>query len=441
LPETLVVTPKPTTDPLPIPLKATRTFSAVAEAADATPVPEARIAWSLADTSLASFDPTTGTLIARDTGSTTLTARLRGFEPVVWQVQVVPGVLGLDRTRLGLRPGEQAGIAARLTDDAGKVLGPAAVQWRIDHPEVATVSGGEVRAVSPGHATLTATSAWGTTAAAEIYVVADLLVASNRSGAFGLYQLRSESPDTLLPVLVDGGGNVQGVRSPDRTRIAYSSMRSGSYDLYVADADGRNPRRITIDPGSEGEPVWTPDGTRLIYSFTPSGGAPQLVSVRADGTDPQPITSSAGGNRSPDVSPDGRRVAFVSLRDGNPEIYEADLGGAEARRITKTSDRESSPRYLPNGDLIYIVDKGSKARLMRVPAGGSAPVQVAEIDQPVVALDVSRDGERLAYVAGKVAEAGKGKSQLTLRVQPLAAAVKPMLVPLRPGEQVSSPSF
>ena len=277
------------------------------------------------------------------------------------------------------------------------------------------MAGGEVRAVSPGHATLTATSAWGTTVAAEVYVVADLLVASNRSGAFGLYQLRSESPDTLLPVLVDGGGNVQGTRSPDRTRIAYSSMRGGNYDLYVIDADGRNPRRITVDPGNEGEPAWTPDGTRLIYTFAPSGGAPQLVSVRADGTDPRPLTASPGGNRSPDVSPDGRRVAFVSLRDGNPEIYESDIGGGAARRITKTSDKEASPRYLPNGDLIYIVDKGSKARLMRLPAGGAAAVQVAEIDQPVVALDVSRDGERLAYVAGKLAEAGKGKSQLTLR--------------------------
>ena len=64
-----------------------------------------------------------------------------------------------------------------------------------------------------------------------------------------------------------------------------------------------------------------------------------------------------------------------------------------------------------------------------------------EIDQPVIALDVSRDGERLAYVAGKLAEAGKGKSQLTLRIQPLAPGSKPTLVPLRPGEQVLSPSF
>lgn len=441
LPQTLVVTPKPGPEPMPIPLRATRSFTAVAEAADSTPVPEARLTWQVGDTSVAAFDPTTGTLAARDTGSTTLTVRLSGFEPVTWHVHVVPGVLSLDRTRLGLRPGEQATLTARLLDDAGKLMSPAQVQWRSDGPGVVTVAAGEVRAVSPGRATVSATSAWGAVATADVYVGTDLLVASNRSGAFGLYQLRSDSPDTLLPVLVDGGVNIQGARSPDRTRIAYSSMRAGSYDLYVMDADARNPRRITTDPGSEGEPVWTPDGSRLIYTATPAGGLPQLVSIRADGTDPRAITSSAGGNRSADVSPDGRRLAFVSLRDGNPEIYETDIGGGDARRITKTSDKEASPRYLPNGDLIFIVDKGSKARVMRLPAGGVVAIQVAEIDQPVVALDVSRDGERLAYVAGRTAEAGKGKTQLTLRIQPLTVAAKPMLVPLRPGEQVLSPSF
>ena len=441
LPQTLVVTPKPTAEPLPIPLRATRVFTAVAEAADSTPVPEARIVWEVADTSIATFNHATGTLMARDTGTTTLTARLRGFEPVIWRFQVVPGVLGLDRTRIGLRPGEQTTLAANLLDDAGKVMSPAAVEWRSDHPEVVTVTRGEVRAMSPGHASLSATSTWGSAATADVFVTADLLVASNRSGAFGLYQLRSDSPDTLLPVLVDGGGNVQGVRSPDRTRIAYSSSRGGSADVYVMDADGKNPRRVTADPGSEGEPVWTPDGARLVYTASPSGGVPQLVSVRADGADSRPLTASPGGNRSAAVSADGRRVAFVSLRDGNPEIYETDINGGAARRITKTSEKESSPRYLPNGDLIFIVDKGSKARLMRLPAGGTAATQVAEIDQPVVALDVSRDGERVAYVAGKLAEAGKGKSQLSLRIQPLVANAKPMLVPLRPGEQVVSPSF
>jgi WD40-like Beta Propeller Repeat/Bacterial Ig-like domain (group 2) len=442
LPIRLVVTPKPTAEPIQLPLRATRQFTALAEAEDSTPIREARVAWQVGDTTRAGFDQATGTLTARDTGTTTLTANLRGFEPVVWRVQMVPGVLGLDRTRLGLRAGERATLTASLRDDANKVLGPAAVEWTSDRPEIATVSGGEVRGVSPGHAVVTVAASWGKRVAADVFVTADLLVASNRSGAFGLYQLGAESPDTLLPLLVDGGGNVQGVRSPDRTRIAYSSTRAGSPDLYVVDADGRNPRRITTDAGSEGEPAWTPDGMRLVYTSTPAGGPSQIVIVRADGTEPRPLTSSAGGNRAPEVSPDGRRVVFVSTRDGNPELYEVDLGGGEARRLTKTGDREGNPRFLPNGDLIYVLDKGSKARIMRLASGSAVTaLPVLEVDQPVVALDLSPDGDRIAYVAGKVAESGKGKSQLSLRIQPLVPRSTPVLVPLRSGEQVLSPSF
>jgi hypothetical protein len=442
LPQVLVVTPKPPTEALQVPLRATREFSAVAQAADSTPIPEARITWELSDTTKASFDRATGALTARDTGTTTLTARLRGFESVVWRLHIIAGVLGLDRTRAGLRLGERVTLAANLLDEAGKVVAPATgVEWSTDRPEVAVVSRGEVRAVSPGRAVVAATLPGGKPVTADIFVTADLLVASNRSGAFGIYQVRPDSPDTLLPVLIDGGPNVQGVRSPDRTRIAFSSNRAGSYDLYVMDADGRNARRITVDDGSEGDPVWTPDGSRILYTAAPRASAPQLMSIRSDGGDPRPIAASTGGNRGPDVSPDGRRVAFVSTRDGNPEIYEAGIDGGEARRLTKSGDRENSPRYLPNGDLIYVLEKGSKARMMRLSQGAASPLPVLEIDQPVIALDVSRDGDRVVYVAGKLAEAGKGKSQLTLRIQPLGAGSTPLLVPLRPGEQVLSPSF
>lgn len=440
LAQTLVVSPKPSAEPIQMTIRGTRSFTTVAQAADSTPVPEARVVWEVADTSRAAFNRATGVLSALDTGQTTITALVRGFEPVVWRVQVVPGVLDLDRARAGLRPGEQVTIAARLLDDAGKVIGPATVEWISDHPDVATVIGGQVRGLRPGHAVVSARSQWGRVSA-DVYVTADLLVVSNRGGVPGVYQLRSEAPDSLLPLLADSSANVQAVRSPDRTRVAFSSSRNGSYDLFVMDADGRNRRRLTADPGVEGEPAWTPDGARLVYTAAPRDSLPQLVNVRADGNDARAITASAGGNRSPDVSPDGRRVAFVSTRDGNPEIYEIDLAGGDARRITKTSGRESSPRYLPSGDLLFVVDRGSRARLMRLPAGGAVATPVMDIDQPVQGLDVSGDGGRLVYVAGRLAEPGKGKSQLSLRVQTLAPGSKPVLLPLRPGEQVQSPSF
>ena len=76
---------------------------------------------------------------------------------------------------------------------------------------------------------------------------------------------------------------------------------------------------------------------------------------------------------------------------------------------------------------------------MRLPPAAAAALPVLEIDQPVIALDVSRDGERVAYVAGKLAEAGKGKSQLTLRIQPLGAGSDPAAGPAPTGRAGGEP--
>src|SRR6185312_4335869 len=189
----------------------------------------------------------------------------RGFEPVVWTIQVVPGVLALDHARVGLAPGDHSTLGARLLDDQGKPVGATgSLAWVSEKPSVATVSPtGELVAASPGKTVVTASTPWGGKASTEVFVVCDLLVASNRFGPTGIYQVRSSGPDSLAPLLVDSAANTDAVLSPDRTRIAFSSNRAGTYDLWIMDADGHNARRLTSDPGTEGEPAWTPDAMRL----------------------------------------------------------------------------------------------------------------------------------------------------------------------------------
>ena len=442
-PRTLVVTPRPTAGTIQLPARAVRKVTVVAEAADSTPIPEARRQWEVGDTAVIAYDTTKGELQGLGLGTTTLTARLYGFDPVVWKVQVIPGVLSLDRRRIGIGVGERDSLHPLLLDENGKPQGaPSELTWSGSAPQVLQVSGaGVIDGLRPGRATVTAAAPWGKTATADVFVVADLFVSSNRGGNPGIYQLRSGVADTLRAVLADGFANIQPALAPDRTRIAFSSNRAGSYDLYLMDADGEKLQRLTTDPGREAEPVWTPDGTRMVYTVTRQGAQPQLYSLRPDGRPAQALTAEPGGNHSPAISVDGRSLAFVSTRDGNQEIYLMSVDGAAPRRVTRTGQRESQPRFLPNGDLIYVVERGKGSRLVRLAGTEGEPQTVLETDEPISGLAVSRDGRRLAYVVGRLADAGKGKAQFRLFVRSLSAEAAPAQVTLRPGEHVLSPAF
>ena len=255
-----------------------------------------------------------------------------------------------------------------------------------------------------GHAVVTAKAPWGRSDSADVFVVGDAVVASNRSGAYGLYQFRGAAGDTLVPLLVDGATNVQAVYSPDRTRLVFSSNRGGSYDLFVVDADGKNLSRITSDPGNESEPRWTPDGSRIVYTLTPAGGLPQIRSVGTAGQDDRLVTGPPHGNQSPALSHDGRQLAFVSNRDGNQEIYLADLPSGVPRRLTRTKERESNPRFLPDGTLVYVMEGSGRAkgsRIMRLAPGAAEPTPLLVTEYPIHSLDVSADGSRAIYVVGQ----------------------------------------
>jgi Tol biopolymer transport system component/uncharacterized protein YjdB len=445
-PSTLVVSPRPATGAIQLPIRTIRRVTAVAEAADSTPIPEARVSWEVGDTAIISYNAARGELTGRALGTTTLTSRLHGFDPVVWTVQVIPGTLGLDRRRVGIGLGERDSLRAILLDQDGKPLGAASdLEWSSDPAAVVQVSpAGVINGLRTGRAVVTAAAPWGKSATADVFVVEDLFLASNRGGGFGIYQIRSAVADTLQPVLADSFGNIQPSLSPDRTRIAFSSSRGGSYDLYLMDADGRNPRRLTTDPGNEGEPTWTPDGSRIVFTATPKGGQPQLNALRPDGNPAQALTTGPGGNHSAGVSADGRTLAFVSTRDGNQEIYLMPAEGGEARRVTRTDQRESHPRFLPNGDLLFAVERGGRSkgsRVVRLAGTQGEGETVLETDEPIGGLAVSRDGRRIAYVVGRLTDVAKRRAQFNLFVQPLAAGSARSTVTLRPGEQVLSPSF
>ncbi|MFN8652062.1 MAG: Ig-like domain-containing protein [Gemmatimonadales bacterium] len=441
-----VVAPR-LTDKIRLPVNSTREFTLIPQTADSLPIEGVPVTWNVTDTAVAAFDVASGVLTARRPGTTQLTFAARGFVAKGWTIEVLPDAVALSRTRLAMHQGEKTTLAANFVDDQGKALGVAAgLEWVTSNAAVARVSAdGTVEALAPGRATISVQPRGGQPVQAQVVVTGDLLVSSTRGGKYGLYTLSFNAPETLLPLIADSFANsVDGTWSPDRTRMVFASDRfgSGNFDIFVADADGRNPVRLTTDPAADHQPAWTPDGKRIVFVSGRSGSR-QLYVMNADGSEARPLTAIPGGVDQPSVSPDGATVAFAGYpvaRDGQSDIYTVALDGGQPVRVTSTADRrEDLPFYFANGELGWVERRAGKNDPDRVLRQNGATA-VLSTELSISGVTLSADGARLAWVGSRPSAQNKNVLEFTFQWRTLASGAE-TTVRLLPGERITSPSF
>ena len=88
---------------------------------------------------------------------------------------------------------------------------------------------------------------------------------------------------------VPGGSTVAPSFSPDGQFLAYSNSGAGSMDVYVVPVAGGRPRRLTFHPGADLVRGWTPDGRVLFASSRASmnGRVEQLYTLAPDAGHPE----------------------------------------------------------------------------------------------------------------------------------------------------------
>lgn len=95
-------------------------------------------------------------------------------------------------------------------------------------------------------------------------------------------------------------------------------------------------------------------------------------------------------------SPDGRGIAYVSDEAGNWDIKRVDLDGTTTR-LTRSLARQSSPMYLPNGDLLFMsTGRGKNDLLIHNPETGSDPLYTS--DAGIINPRLSPDADTVAFV-------------------------------------------
>jgi TolB protein len=139
--------------------------------------------------------------------------------------------------------------------------------------------------------------------------------------------------------------------SGDGKKISYVSYKHDNPDIYILDLENKAVERISMRPGLNIAPAWHPRERRLAatLSFT---GNPELYLLDTRGQILSQLTTSWAIDVSPSWSPDGQQLAYVSNRAGKPQIYVLDVASGRSRRLTFEGDYNTSPAWSPRGDRI-----------------------------------------------------------------------------------------
>src|SRR5438445_341037 len=129
-------------------------------------------------------------------------------------------------------------------------------------------------------------------------------------------------------------------------QVVFSSTRDGNYEIYVANADGSGPSRLTNHPAEDRFPAWSPDGTRIAF-VSDRDGNPEIYVMNADGSNRVQLTRGSTGNLLPAWSPDGAKIAFQTNRDGDWEVYVMNADGTGLVNLSVSRGPDVEPDWRP----------------------------------------------------------------------------------------------
>ncbi|MFC2091035.1 alpha/beta hydrolase fold domain-containing protein [Bacteroidota bacterium] len=201
------------------------------------------------------------------------------------------------------------------------------------------------------------------------------------------------------------------------SRIAFSTNRDGSEEIYTISNTGQGLTRLTQDPYSDNFwPIWSPDGTRIIYSSIKFGnheigGNYEIGIVNADGSHMKNLTQHSAFDWLECWSPDGSKIIFSSDRDGNMELYIMEADGSDVKRLTNHPLYDADARWSPDGSkIVYMSDRGERNYdIYLMNPDGTGKIQLTDNPSADMSPNWMPDGTEIVFESRR-----DGKTQVYL---------------------------
>jgi serine/threonine protein kinase/Tol biopolymer transport system component len=199
--------------------------------------------------------------------------------------------------------------------------------------------------------------------------VGNLLAYTHQSETVNIWRVPGpefSGPKTPLKFISSPRQQTSAVYSPDGKRIAFSSDRTGTFEIWVADSDGSHGVQLTSFGGPiTGTPHWSPDGNWIVLDSRPGGHSAVFV-VSAGGGEPRQVTDGTYDDIVPDWSHDGREIYFSSSRSGSQQIWKIPAAGGPPVQFTRDGGFEATESL--DGSWLYFSKPGGG--IWKMPSGG-----------------------------------------------------------------------
>ncbi|MFQ5585928.1 MAG: TolB family protein [Thermodesulfobacteriota bacterium] len=198
-----------------------------------------------------------------------------------------------------------------------------------------------------------------------------------------------------------------------------------SFDIFLADADGSNLKRLTDSPGYDAEATVSPTGDRIVFTSLRDGD-PEIYTMDLDGGNQTRLTSVKGYDGGPFFSFDGKKIVFRAsrpktekeLEDYNVlvteqlvrptalEIYVMDADGRNMRQVTGFGKASFAPFFHPDGKRIIFSSNVNSATgrnfdLYMINVDGTGLEQITFNETFDGFPMFTRDGRRLVFASNR----------------------------------------
>jgi Tol biopolymer transport system component len=222
------------------------------------------------------------------------------------------------------------------------------------------------------------------------------------TGDLKLWRMYGAKPGTARPVpLTDGAVYLSTPRrsADSRFRLIYTkSLQDSNIWRIREDRSGMvsQPEPLINSTREDANAQFSPDGSRIAFQSTRSG-SDEIWVCRSDGSNAMRVSNIGGAQvGGPQWAPDGERIIFHARPEGSADLYVVNADGGPARRLTREPTQESLPSWSRNGWIYFSSNRLGPTEIWKMQAEGGAPIPVTSGRGGSVGLE-SIDGKWLYY--------------------------------------------